>query len=264
MFNLLSGVSPEIRVILLFGFIGLMIMAAGAVLIVGLRRQAIEDSGRFDIPIRNKKPEKPAKVKKVKAPKIKPVKEPKPEKVKAKKPEKVKSEKSEKAQKEKSVKVEKAKKGGLFKKAAKPTGLTLLAAPVGSAVMPERATTSVSESEISPVAKPSLLAEPQEFSASEDFDILPATTPESTFGQLSSDDDDFDILPPVTGASTFGQSSSDDDFDILPAVASVPKIAQSPDEDFNIDSFDLPAAPKGTTPASGPFGAKAPTGDEEW
>ena len=255
MFNLLSGVSPEIRVILLFGFIGLMIMAAGAVLIIGLRRQAIEDSGRFDIPVRNKKPEKPAKVKKVKVRKIKPGKEPKPEKVKAAKP--------EKAQKEKPAKVEKAKKGGLFKKAAKPTGLTLLAAPVGSAVTPERTNASVKEPALAPVAQPAPVAEPQEVNANDDFDILPSTTISSTFGQASADDD-FDILPTVTSAPTFGQASADDDFDILPPVTSAPKIAQPSDDDFDIASFDLPTQPNSAPSTSGPFGSKAPAGDEEW
>lgn len=262
MFNLLSGVSAEIRVILLFGFIGLMIMIAGSILIVGLRRQAIEDSGRFDIPSRKKKEDKPAKVKKVKVPKIKAGKTPKPEKVKSVKAEKVKPSKPEKVQKEKPVKAEKSKKGGLFKKAAKPTGLTLLAAPVGSTVMPERATSSPQEPTPAPAAAaPSLLAQPKEFDTSDDFDIIPATTSPSTFGQTS--EDDFDILPPVASPSTFGESS-DDDFDILPAVTSEPKIVQSSDDDFDIDSFDLPTQTKGTPSTSGPFGAKTPTGDEEW
>lgn len=225
MFNLLSGVSPEIRVILLFGFIGLILLVAGSVLLVGLRRQAIENSGRFDIPLRSKNPDKPAKVKKekrvkikkVKPAKIKPVKEPKPEKVKVEKA--ALAAKPEKVKKEKPAKKEKPKKGGLFKKSAKPTGLTLLAAPVGSTVVPEKVSTPV-------VATPS----------------APVVSPVVT----SNDSDDFDIPPVVNTQPSVSAPSSDDDFDFATYDAPAPQQQNNP------------------APASGPFGRPAPAGDEEW
>lgn len=229
MINLLSGVSPEIRVILLFGFIGLIILIAGSVLLVGLRRQAIENSGRFDIPLRSKKTDKPAKVKKVKPAKVKKVKpakvkavkEPKPEKAKVDKP--ALAAKPEKVKKAKPVKAQKPKKGGLFKKAPKPTGLTLLAAPVGSAVVPERVSPPVADT--APVA--------------------PAMSPAPS----ANDSDDFDIPPVISSQPSVSAPSSDDDFDFATYDSPAPQQPQQPQN---------PAS------ASGPFGSPAPAGDEEW
>lgn len=229
MLNLLSGVSPEIRVIMLFGFIGLIILIAGSVLIVGLRRQAIENSGRFDIPVRIKNPDKPKKVKRekrVKVKKEKPVKvkaekAPKPVKVKAEKPTKV--AKPEKAKKEKPVKAEKPKKGGFFKKAPKASGIALLAAPVGSAVAPERVA--------APVVEKSL-------------PVTPAVDPVVA----SDSSDDFDILPPTKSEPAFAAPASDDDFDFATFDAPVQQ----------------PQTPINPATTGGPFGNPAPAGDEEW
>lgn len=159
--DLLSGVALETRVIMLFGLIGFIILVAGTVLLVGLRRQSAVDAGRFDIPARDRKPkkEKPAKVKKEK-----PAKAPKPEKVKQEKPEP--APKPEKAKKE---------KGGLFKKKQKPTGVKLLAAPVGSAPAPQAPKPAVQQP--APVAP----------KTNDDFDI-PAAAP-----AMPKQDDDFDI-----------------------------------------------------------------------
>lgn len=182
MSNLLSGISDETRVIMIFGLMGFILLIAGAVLIVGLRRQSVENAGRFDIPSRKQKQAKPEKA-------------PKPGKVKAAKP----------AKEQKSPKPVKQASGGMFKKAPKASGITLLAAPVGS--QPATTAPPVSSPKAQPTAQPS----------SDDFDIPSFDAPASKPSPMPVDDD-FDVPtfappapppvspPPATGGP-FGRPS---------------------------------------------------------